>query len=283
MIEKAELYYRIGNYPEAEIICKRIIDKYKSTPIADAEPLQDSAAKAYYILGAINFKRFRDKASREDLKGALALGEYKACFLLGKMAYDEGDLELALNYWRKGTEQGDELCADAYNDHYRDSIESDIYEGETDEDGLPHGLGKMDYAHTAHSNWLGYSVAPKRYVGQWYHGVKCGEGKMFYFIEGGYEKMTYFGRWADDLPNGRGEVRVERPKGDDNSHLHEFVGGKREGWGVEIVDGVEIGCTWKADRKNGRGICSMGYQKSFRGEWVDDVLIPESVTPVTTK
>ena len=109
------------------------------------------------------------------------------------------------------------------------------------------------------------------------------EKKAVRLFKGDYEKMTYFGRWADDMPNGRGEVRIERPKGDDNSHLHEFVNGKREGWGVEIVDGVEIGCTWKDDRKNGRGICSMGYQKGFRGEWVDDVLIPESVTPVTIK
>ena len=83
MIEKAELYYRIGDYSEAEVICKQIIDKYKSTPIADAEPLPASAAKAYYILGATNFKQFRDNTAKEELNRALALGEYKACFLLG--------------------------------------------------------------------------------------------------------------------------------------------------------------------------------------------------------
>lgn len=152
------------------------------------------------------------------------------------------------------------------------------YTGETDENGLPHGEGTMDYAHSEHTLWLGYSIAPKRYTGQWCHGVKSGWGTMEYYFDGEYRCVKYTGNWTDDVPNGKGELRVTLANGTDNSHLHEFRAGSREDWGLEIVNGVDTGCYWKDDRKNGRGICSLGYKKAFRGTWTDDVLDYSSCT-----
>ena len=180
--------------------------------------------------------------------------------------------EQAIEPWEKGAQAGDSMCTEAYNAHLNEDTVETIYEGETDENGLPHGEGTMDYAHGEYSHWLGYSIAPKSYRGQWCHGVKSGWGVMEYYFDGEYRRVRYAGNWADDTPNGKGELRVTLANGTDNSHVHVFEHGKREDWGVEIVDDVEIGCYWKSDRKNGRGICSLGYKKVFRGVWTDDVL-----------
>ena len=178
----------------------------------------------------------------------------------------------ASEYCKMGAEAGDDNCIEPDNKHMYKDIEEPIYKGETDENGLPHGDGTMDYAHGEYSHWLGYSIAPKSYRGQWCHGVKSGWGVMEYYFDGEYRRVRYAGNWADDTPNGKGELRVTLANGTDNSHVHVFEHGKREDWGVEIVDDVEIGCYWKSDRKNGRGICSLGYKKVFRGVWTDDVL-----------
>ena len=61
------------------------------------------------------------------------------------------------------------------------------YKGETDENGLPHGQGKMKYASKNGCYWLGYAdydVAPKRYEGEWCHGVRSGKGKMVFEAQG---------------------------------------------------------------------------------------------------
>ena len=178
----------------------------------------------------------------------------------------------AIEPWEKGAQAGDSMCAEAYNAHLNEDTVETIYEGETDENGLPHGEGTMDYAHGEYSHWLGYSIAPKSYRGEWCHGVKSGWGVMEYYFDGEYRRVRYAGNWADDTPNGKGEVRVTLANGTDNSQVHVYEHGKREHWGVENEDDVEIGCYWKSDRKNGRGICSLGYKKVFRGVWTDDVL-----------
>lgn len=177
-----------------------------------------------------------------------------------------------------GAEAGDDNCIEPDNKHMYKDIEEPIYKGETDENGLPHGDGTMDYVHSEHSCWLGYSIAPKRYIGKWCHGVKSGWGTMEYYVDGSYRCVKYTGNWENDMPKGKGELRATLADGTDNSHLHECIADSREGWGVEIIDGVEIGCPWKGDRKNGQGICSLGYGKAFRGVWTDDVLDYRSCT-----
>ena len=70
------------------------------------------------------------------------------------------------------------------------------YKGETDENGLPHGKGTMKYEKRVTFAWfwlMDDSIAPKRYEGQWEHGVRCGEGKMTFWP--GHPK----GDWANGV------------------------------------------------------------------------------------
>ena len=60
------------------------------------------------------------------------------------------------------------------------------YKGETDENGLPHGKGTMKYEEKVTFAWfwaMDDSIAPKRYEGQWEHGVRCGEGKRTFYAD----------------------------------------------------------------------------------------------------
>ena len=47
----------------------------------------------------------------------------------------------AIEPWEKGAQAGDSMCTEAYNAHLNEDTVETIYEGETDENGLPHGEG----------------------------------------------------------------------------------------------------------------------------------------------
>ena len=158
----------------------------------------------------------------------------------------------------------------------------DNYRGETDENGLPHGQGKMKYASKNGCYWLGYAdydVAPKRYEGQWCHGVKSGKGKMLYFVEDMWSSVSYIGDWKDDMPEGTGRLCERfrdvqaRTLVDTYSYEGDWVAGAREGFGVEnLKDKRTIMCYWVSDIKQGGGLIQTPDGRSIRGIWKDDNL-----------
>ena len=148
------------------------------------------------------------------------------------------------------------------------------YRGETDENGLPHGQGKMKYASKNGCYWLGYAdydVAPKSYEGEWCHGVRNGKGKMV-FAADGCSHYSYDGEWVNGLPEGSGVIRVI-PKGcKERIAPCNFVAGLREGLNTIFEFGKIIECECKAGLMEGPGICTLPKGKQFKGVWHNDNL-----------
>ena len=143
------------------------------------------------------------------------------------------------------------------------------YRGETDENGLPHGQGKMKYASKGGCYWLGYAdydVAPKRYEGEWCHGVRSGKGKMV-FEAGGCSHYSYDGEWVNGLPEGSGVIRVIPKGGKERITPCNFVAGLREGLNTIFEFGKIIECECKAGLMEGPGICTLPRGKQFKGVW----------------
>ena len=148
------------------------------------------------------------------------------------------------------------------------------YRGETDDNGLPHGQGKMKYASKNGCYWLGYAdydAVPKSYEGQWCHGVRSGKGKMV-FAADDCNHYSYDGEWVNGLPEGSGVIRVI-PKGDKERITPcNFVAGLREGLNTIVEFGKIIECECKAGLMEGPGICTMPNGKQFKGVWHNDNL-----------
>lgn len=148
------------------------------------------------------------------------------------------------------------------------------YRGETDENGLPHGQGKMKYASKGGCYWLGYAdydVAPKRYEGQWCHGVRSGDGKMVFEAQG-CNHYSYDGEWVNGLPEGSGVLRVIPEGGKERITPCNFVAGLREGLNTIVEFGKIIECECKAGLMEGPGICTLPNGDKFKGEWHNDNL-----------
>lgn len=148
------------------------------------------------------------------------------------------------------------------------------YKGETDENGMPHGLGVMKYEKKTTYSWLWVmddDIAPKRYEGQWCHGVRCGEGKMSFYSDNS-QHYSYTGQWANDLPEGSGSIRVIDKRGKESITSCNLVAGLREGCNTAVEFGKTIECEWKAGVKEGEGVCTMPNGQQFRGVWHNDNL-----------
>ena len=159
------------------------------------------------------------------------------------------------------------------------------YKGETDENGLPHGSGKMKYEKRMTKYWLGYSdhsVAPKSYTGEWCHGVKSGEGKMTFYADD-CQHYSYTGTWADNLPEGSGVLRVIDARNCESNTPCNFVEGWREGRNTTIEFGKIYDCQWREGLKQGEGICTLEDGRQYKGEWEDDKLQLESCSYVEAK
>ena len=105
----------------------------------------------------------------------------------------------------------------------------DRYEGEVDEQGLPHGAGVMKYEKRQYENWAESQVSYKKYSGQWSHGVKSGQGKMEYY-KNGHGVIEYSGNWDNDLPNGKGKL-TKHSDVTDMTYNGEWKDGLRHGFG----------------------------------------------------
>ena len=264
-------------YGEAEMSVDRVIDAYKSAP----QPVEDTllieaAAEAYYILGEMDDDNFAAELAESHWNEAASLGCVKAYYRLGYLLYNSGDnrLEEALEYWKMGAEAGDDNCIAPYNEHLNEDTEEPIYEGETDENGLPHGEGVMYYPKTELKEWCGFKVAPKCYEGQWCHGVKSGKGKMLYFAEDMWSSVSYTGDWKNDMPEGTGRlcecfIDVKKQTLEETYRYEgDWVAGSREGFGVETLkDKRTIMCYWVSDIKQGGGLIQTPDGRSFRGVW----------------
>lgn len=269
-------------YGEAENYLTQVIDAYESAP----QPVEDAllieaAAEAFYVLGDIDNDNFAAEQAEYHWNEAASLGCVKAFYRLGYLLYncEDNRLEEALEYWKKGAEAGDDKCVEPYNEHLYEDTEECIYEGETDENGLPHGQGVMYYPKESLQEWSGFKVVPKCYVGEWYHGVKSGKGKMFYFVEDMWSSVSYTGDWKDDMPEGTGRLCESfrdvqaRTLVDRYSYEGDWVAGVREGFGVEsLKDQTSYAGYWKGGKKYGKGLMQTANGKSFRGIWKDDNL-----------
>lgn len=267
---------------EAQEYLNRVIATYNSAsqPVEDAL-LIEAVAEAYYLMGDINSDNYAAILAVQNWKNAVRLGCVKAYYRLGYKLYNYGDehLATALEYWKMGAEAGDEKCVEPYNEHLHEDTEEPIYEGETDENGLPHGQGVMYYPKSKLQLWSGFEVAPKCYEGQWCHGVKSGKGQMLYYTEYKSSRISYIGDWKEDMPEGTGRVceyyRSESKRAfiERNSYEGDWVVGVREGFGVErLSDGSSYMGYWAEDKRHGKALMCTPDGKSFRGVWIDGYL-----------
>ena len=153
----------------------------------------------------------------------------------------------------------------------------DCYEGEVNEQGLPHGAGVMKFKKQAYSQWQEYLVSYKRYRGHWKNGVKSGQGKMEYY-QNGNGVIEYCGDWENDLPNGKGKL-TNYSNVTDMTYNGEWKDGQRHGFG-EYTLSWDKGTfpperyegEWKDDKRCGKGICWYGRNKDkmYEGDWLND-------------
>ena len=154
----------------------------------------------------------------------------------------------------------------------------DRYEGEVDEQGLPHGAGVMKYEKGQYENWAESQVSYKKYSGQWSHGVKSGQGKMEYY-KNGHGVIEYSGNWDNDLPNGKG--KLTKYSDVTNMTYHgEWKDGLRHGlgkyslsWDKGTFPSEKYEGEWKEDKRCGKGKCCYGRNEEnvYEGEWLNDM------------
>ena len=81
-----------------------------------------------------------------------------------------------------------------------------VYTGEVNDAGQPHGRGHMDYKIS------GYIA---EYDGMWENGVRSGKGHYHKFSTGGGARYSYDydGDWLSDLQHGEGVEKDSREQG----------------------------------------------------------------------
>ena len=273
------------------------------------------------------YKHFKYYEAFSEFSKAINEGDANGWAYLGEMLYNghwtrdsKPDVNGALAYWMTGIKKGSELCKSFYEAH-KDEMQhnpqkivfenGDMYNGDVDEEGLPHGGGHMDYS--------GYS---SHYDGLWKNGKRCGKGHYYYF---GYRhSYDYKGEWLDDMEHGQGTSVKTEEVGIHLSSVSEtytggFFKGKYHGHGVfvkdhydgeftdgvdrfegDFVDGAAIGLgVWeyangdhfegefacygkplfRPIQKNGHGIYTFANGQQFEGEWNDNHFLPESYQP----
>ena len=177
----------------------------------------------------------------------------------------------------------------------------DVYTGDVNAEGKPHGNGHMDY------NLNGYWG---EYDGMWENGKRQGQGHYHSMSKGGRRYVhDYKGEWFDDKQHGQGTSEDSSEVGLHCSTVTEtytggFKEGKRHGHGVLVKDHFDGSFTDGEDRiegewiegeltgpaiKNyangdryegpvtGHGKYTFASGLSFEGEWEGGRLVPESI------
>jgi len=144
------------------------------------------------------------------------------------------------------------------------------YQGETDVDNIPNGIGNMLY------------LDGRTYQGGWKHGHWHGPAKATFqngdFFEGNYhmdqrhgpsnyqwkDGRSYTGDFHQDQRNGKGEFRWP----DKSCYVGDFHKGHRHGYGnYKFPDGSVYEGTWKKSQMHGQGECKWADQRIYIGEW----------------
>ena len=153
---------------------------------------------------------------------AYSFGNTRCCYNLGNLIYKgygsptgESEPERALEYWKAGMEAGWDDSIQAYHEHLIEQIpepvdskektydNGDVYHGDLDGDGLPHGTGTMTYKKQSGRypyKLMGDGLGLVEYYGQWHHGKRQGHG-TYTFKNGD----TYEGEWVSGLREGCGK------------------------------------------------------------------------------
>ena len=271
LLNKAGEAFDNDNLQEANDAAKEAIDLYEDK--GEPEDCRRWAAFANYIVGRYMEEEMYDGTMAWfHYQQATELGYAAAYTELGQLYYDgngatpdgEPDVNEALACWQAGMEEGIEECAERYEAHkheylpeVEESVETDTHEGhhyvgQVDDEGRPHGVGKMEYKKQPYKEWMKEDVSIETYEGHFEHGKRCGYGRAK-FYKNGFGSPQYSGNWRDDLPDGQGR--------------YESYGGVTDQW----YEGQ-----WKAGRRHGQGRYHEHWDKNtfptydYEGRWVDD-------------
>lgn len=160
------------------------------------------------------------------------------------------------------------------------------YEGDLDENLLPHGFGKAYYGNSdtyegqwEHGKMHGYGIYEGAgeyvYEGQFCDGRKEGKGAICYLSDcDGYEMGDRLeGEFEYDQLNGYGTIRYA------SGHVYqgEFVDGKFEGKGVYTSYWFRYEGDFVYGKFQGHGKLEFSEGKTFEGNFVDDCMNGEGV------
>ena len=153
------------------------------------------------------------------------------------------------------------------------------YEGETDEDGLPHGRGTAIFraGHVYQGDFFkGYMHGTGTYT--WADGLVY-SGTMKWGTVAGHGQYTwvdgteYKGDIQHGIAHGSGHQLIRTPEGHTTQYRGGWVDGVRHGVGRLVCtgeSGSQYDGSWKNDAKDGTGLMVYASGSSYEGEWRDD-------------
>ena len=227
-----------------------------------------------------------------ELTKAIGQGDIDSYAELGELIYDgrwtadlNPDVNEALVFWEAGAKLGSRRCMELYQMHKHEKIiapktihftNGDVYTGDVNSEGLPHGRGHMEYKIN------GYIAS---YDGMWADGKRSGKGRYHKFSSGGGARHSYDydGEWLNDLQHGEGKETQSDERGVHLSTVTEvytgsFKEGKRHGHGVILEDNFDGSFTdgknrfegeFSEGRTIGKGVCKYANGDTFEGEFAD--------------
>jgi hypothetical protein len=288
------------------------------------EEFAEYVAFGHYEMGMILYQCELDCAGAWlEFTKAVDAGYAEAYASMGTMLYEgdwtpdgNPDVNGAVKLWETGMNLGSEKCAELYEEHKGETVKApktitfengDVYKGDVNAEGLPHGNGHMDYKLNGY--W-------GEYDGAWVDGKRCGKGHYHSMSKGGRRYVhDYKGEWFDDKQHGQGTSKDSSEQGLHCSTVTEtytggFNEGKRHGHGVLVKDHFDGSFTDGEDRIEGEwedgkliGTAVWDYANgdhfegpltghgkytyanglSFEGEWENGVLIPDSIKSSSTQ
>ena len=280
--------------------------------------LEEYMAFGHYMKGMIEYQCNLNYADAWiEFTRAVDAGYAEAYAPMGTMLYEgdwtaDGDPDVngALGLWKEGMELGDDHCRSLFEEHLSEMVKApktikfengDVYKGDVNEAGQPHGGGHMDY------NVNGYYA---QYDGMWANGKRSGYGHYHSMSKSARRYVhDYKGDWLEDMQHGQGTSMDSSEVGIHCATVTEtytggFREGKRHGKGVlekdhfdgNFTDGTDrIEGEWEADRLvgsaihhyangdryegpvTGHGVYTYADGLSFEGEWDAGHLDPQSI------
>ena len=294
------------------------------------EDLKDYYAIAETLMGKIIYESISyydfPKAidALKHFNNAANNGDNNALAYIGKFFFDGYDtpdaspsyLE-AFDIWRQGAEKGDEMCKNLLEEHQYEYVgepsdpeeitfdNGDVYKGDVNAEGQPHGIGHMDYKLNGYNG---------EYDGEWQNGKRCGRGHYHQSSKGVRKYINdYKGEWLDDKEHGFGISYSSKEEGlhlstVSTTYKGGFREGKRHGHGILIEDNFDgsfrngknyyegefennllkghavceyaNGDVFEGEfdhGKNGHGVYTFANGLKFEGDWHDDRLDLDSI------